>query len=348
MEDNSSKITIIALVDSKIDNQKLTDQLQLQGLYNCKFFDTKSAILSFISAHPVSSHYLYLELIQDIVFDLDYYLQSSMPDDSALLQYQLNDGRPLAFIDQDFNIINISKACDSTYDGLAPTGIFCLSGKILSHYIQAPNEFFNNLKTCPLKGIPVPKNTKTPIDTGQRKPVLFLDRDGVINEDRGYVYKIEDISICDGIVDLIKCANQLNWYVCIITNQSGIARDKYTEDDVKSLHLYIEDLLAKQNAHIDRWEYCPFYDKSGPGPYDKDSILRKPGPGMILLSCQDLPVDLSASYMVGDKISDKIWMKGITTIHIQGGYDLSGSTDLVFPSILDILQFICKQSSMKS
>jgi len=146
---------------------------------------------------------------------------------------------------------------------------------------------------------------------------LFLDRDGIINVDKGYVYKWEDIIWYKEIFEIIKIANQNNYKVIVLTNQSGIFRNKYTHEDVKVLHDLMDSHLKCQGAIIDAWYYCA----------DMDTNRRKPGPGMILEAQKDFNIDFSHSFMVGDKVSDIFNIQEGSpkpkTILVQGNYDLS-------------------------
>ncbi len=146
---------------------------------------------------------------------------------------------------------------------------------------------------------------------------LFLDRDGIINVDKGYVYKWDDIVWYKEIFDIIKLANQKNYKVIVLTNQSGIFQNKYTHNDVKVLHGLMDAHLKNQGAIVDAWYYCA----------EMDTDRRKPKPGMILEAQKDFEIDFSQSFMVGDKVSDIFEMKegmpGPQTILVQGSYDLS-------------------------
>ncbi len=146
---------------------------------------------------------------------------------------------------------------------------------------------------------------------------LFLDRDGIINVDKGYVYKWDDIVWYKEIFDIIKLANQKSYKVIILTNQSGIFQKKYTHEDVKVLHEQMNSHMKSKGALIDAWYYCA----------DIDSNRRKPKPGMILEAQREFKVDFSQSFMVGDKVSDIFEMEEGTpkprTILVQGNYDLS-------------------------
>jgi D-glycero-D-manno-heptose 1,7-bisphosphate phosphatase len=133
---------------------------------------------------------------------------------------------------------------------------------------------------------------------------LFLDRDGVINVERNYVYRIEDFEFVDGIFDLCAKAQTHGFNLVVITNQAGIARGYYTEGDYERLTAWMLDQFASRGIRIDRVYYCPFHPTAGIGEYRRESFDRKPNPGMILRAQKDLDLDLSRSVLVGDKDSD--------------------------------------------
>ena len=138
----------------------------------------------------------------------------------------------------------------------------------------------------------------------QRHPALFLDRDGVINVDRAYVYRPEDFEFIDGIFDLCRRARQQDYLIFVITNQAGIARGLYTEDDFLSLTQWMCEAFASAGAAIDKVYFCPFHAEHGIGKYKLDSPFRKPAPGMILQAAQEFNVDLARSVLVGDMETD--------------------------------------------
>ena len=135
------------------------------------------------------------------------------------------------------------------------------------------------------------------------KPAAFLDRDGVINEEKGYVYKVDDFEWIDGAKESIKYLNDNNYYVFVVTNQSGIARGYYSERDVILLHDYINNELKKLEAHIDEFFISP-YHPSNVNEYLHLSHLRKPETGMLDLALRKWSIDKSRSFLIGDKATD--------------------------------------------
>ena len=136
------------------------------------------------------------------------------------------------------------------------------------------------------------------------KPALFLDRDGVINRDKGYVSQIEDFEWIQGAAACIRAFKARGWFVFVVTNQSGIARGFYTENDMRVLHAWMLDTLAEEQAIIDRIYHCPYHSEGEIAAYRKDSYDRKPKPGMLLQAMADFPVHREASFLIGDKETD--------------------------------------------
>jgi len=169
---------------------------------------------------------------------------------------------------------------------------------------------------------------------------LFLDRDGVINEDSGYVYKPEDFHFIDGIFELCHTALKQGYLLIIITNQAGIARGYYTEEDYLALNRWMLEEFNKRDIHITATYYCPYHLEHGIGIYKKDSFDRKPNPGMILEAKEEFDIDLKNSILIGDKDSDiesgrRAGMGKL--ILLKGNYPIEPTPDvLIYDSLTDI------------
>ena len=133
---------------------------------------------------------------------------------------------------------------------------------------------------------------------------LFLDRDGVINVEKNYVYKIEDFEFIDGIFELAKSYQEKGFLIIVITNQAGIGRGYYTEEDFHKLNNWMIEQFKQRGIEITEVYYCPYHPTHGIGEYLKDSYDRKPNPGMILKAQEKYNIDLSQSILIGDKESD--------------------------------------------
>lgn len=133
---------------------------------------------------------------------------------------------------------------------------------------------------------------------------LFLDRDGVVNEEVGYLHRVEDVRFVEGIFSLCRTATRLGYRLIVVTNQAGIARGFYTEDDFERLMAWMREVLRTEGVELDAVYYCPFHPEHGIGAYKREHEDRKPGTGMLLRGARDLGVSLAESVLVGDRSSD--------------------------------------------
>lgn len=153
-------------------------------------------------------------------------------------------------------------------------------------------------------------------------PALFLDRDGVINEDSGYVHRVEDFVLIDGAAGLIRGANACGIAVIIVTNQSGVGRGLYDWAAFEAFQTKLEEELAHAGAVIDAAFACPFH-RDGVPPYNVDDHpARKPNPGMLLAGRDALSVDMKRSWMIGDRTGD---IEAAARAGLEGGILVSGS-----------------------
>jgi len=132
---------------------------------------------------------------------------------------------------------------------------------------------------------------------------VFLDRDGTINVEKDYLYQISDFEFIDGVVEAIRRLNDIGYFVAVVTNQSGVARGYYTEEDVELLHRHIAGQLESGGARVDAWLFCPHHPE-GRGSYSLPCDCRKPLPGMLKEAARRYDIDLGASIMIGDKLAD--------------------------------------------
>lgn len=133
---------------------------------------------------------------------------------------------------------------------------------------------------------------------------LFLDRDGVINVERNYVWRIEDFEFVPGIFELCHVARDAGLIPIVVTNQAGIGRGYYTEDAFQQLTAWMLDQFRLRGIRIGRVYHCPYHPTAGLGEYRRESFDRKPNPGMILKARDDFALDLTRSVLLGDKDSD--------------------------------------------
>ncbi len=133
---------------------------------------------------------------------------------------------------------------------------------------------------------------------------LFLDRDGVVNREIGYLHRIEDVEFVPGIFEVGRFFQDHGYGLFIVTNQAGVARGLYTEEDVSRLHRWMVEQFAQRAVRIAQIYFCPHHPTEGNGPYRVKCDCRKPAPGMILQAQRDHGIDLARSVLVGDKESD--------------------------------------------
>lgn len=152
--------------------------------------------------------------------------------------------------------------------------------------------------------------------------IVFLDRDGTLNEEVHYLHRPEDMHLLEGVQQALRRLKEAGFKLVVITNQAGVARGYYTEEDVKLLHGYMNEILSAEGARIDGFYYCPHHPVHGIGCYKKDCSCRKPGIGMFLQAEKQFAVDKAHSYMIGDKLLDTQAGKnyGVTSILVGTGY----------------------------
>ncbi|MBQ7136030.1 D-glycero-beta-D-manno-heptose 1,7-bisphosphate 7-phosphatase [Campylobacter sp.] len=155
---------------------------------------------------------------------------------------------------------------------------------------------------------------------------LFLDRDGVINYDPGYVYRIEDFEFMPGIFEALAGFMALGYEIFVVTNQSGIGRGYYSEDDFAKLSKYMIDEFKSYGVEIKKIYHCPHT------PSD-DCNCRKPRPGMILQALNEHNIDPQASLIIGDKPSD---LESARRAGVERGYLIGDE----FKSVLEVLEYI--------
>jgi D-glycero-D-manno-heptose 1,7-bisphosphate phosphatase len=133
---------------------------------------------------------------------------------------------------------------------------------------------------------------------------LFLDRDGVVNEEMGYLHRREDVRFVPGIFPLCRRAKSLGYRIVIVTNQAGIGRGLYTEEDFQELMAWMRREFARESVEIDAVYHCPYHPEHGIGHYKRDHEDRKPGTGMLRRAMAELGVSLADSVLVGDRCTD--------------------------------------------
>jgi histidinol-phosphate phosphatase family protein len=176
------------------------------------------------------------------------------------------------------------------------------------------------------------------------RPGILLDRDGTIIVDHGYVGSVDRVEFIDGAPEAIARFNRAGIPVAVVTNQAGVARGLYGVDDVARVHQHIQAQLAGYGARIDRFVYCPYHPAGTVEAFARTSEDRKPGPGMAKAAASALNLDLTASWVVGDRPEDIGLARavGASAIYLGTG-DLQGPGTWSFPSLAAAAPFILER-----
>lgn len=183
---------------------------------------------------------------------------------------------------------------------------------------------------------------------------VFLDRDGTINVEVGYLRRMEDLCLIDGAASGIRLLNEHGLKVAVITNQSGVARGLFDESFVREVHEEIARRLSEKNAYVDRWYYCPHHPTEGRGRYRVACRCRKPSPGMIELAARELDIIPEESFIVGDSIRDieLAWRVGARPVLVLTGFgpetlsrlsaDQRNRLSHISPNLFNACRWICE------
>jgi D,D-heptose 1,7-bisphosphate phosphatase len=188
---------------------------------------------------------------------------------------------------------------------------------------------------------------------------VFLDRDGTINEEVGYLDDLAKIKIIPTAFEAIRLINAIGMKTVVITNQAGVARGLFSEEFVNTTHEFLRDILRGENAFIDGFYYCPHHPTEGVGRYRQVCDCRKPAAGMLLRAADDLNIDLPRSFIVGDRYNDMEAGRsvGAKCVLVKTGFGQSllqddgpdrptdkNQPDFVAADILDAVKWILKVS----
>lgn len=157
-----------------------------------------------------------------------------------------------------------------------------------------------------------------------RYPAVFLDRDGTINEEVGYLDRLDKLKLLPQAPEAIRLIKERGFKAIVVTNQSGVARGLYEESFLHEVHRRINDTLKETGAVIDAFYYCPHHPEEGRPPYLQACSCRKPAPGMIFQAARDFNIELETSYMIGDTARDMeaAAAAGVKGILVKTGYGL--------------------------
>jgi D-glycero-D-manno-heptose 1,7-bisphosphate phosphatase len=163
------------------------------------------------------------------------------------------------------------------------------------------------------------------------RPAAFLDRDGVLNEDVGWVHRPEQFIWVEGAIEAVRLLNDSGYLVFVVTNQGGIARGFYRPEDVESLHEWMASELARARARVDAFYYCPHHPSEGHAPWVTVCECRKPEPGMLRRAMREFPVDPALSFMIGDRETD---LQAAAAAGVRGHHFPGGNLALVVEGLI--------------
>ncbi|MDD0853055.1 HAD-IIIA family hydrolase [Halobacteriovorax sp. GB3] len=218
-------------------------------------------------------------------------------------------------------------ARDKSVDGFEFIGAFVFTDLCEISFLETPSKF--NPITSGRQGKFVSKS--------DYRSCLFLDRDGILNHDGSYLYEFEAMSFYDEIIPLLKYIQDQNYFLCVVTNQSGVARGYYSSEDVDTLHKKMKQYFYDRGVEIESWLQSPYHETKGQGAYRRKSHLRKPYPGMVSKAFQQMPILSTGNLMIGDKVSDDLLAFHGNVFHMIRQYDLSTAKNECFDNY-DLLQ----------
>jgi D-glycero-D-manno-heptose 1,7-bisphosphate phosphatase len=173
------------------------------------------------------------------------------------------------------------------------------------------------------------------------QPAVFLDRDGVLVKEIGYISNPRDLCLLPGVPEALKALHS-RFYLIIITNQSGIARGFFTEDDLLEIHTHLVKILSNHGVVVDAIHYCPHHPEANIQQYQQICDCRKPGSGMLRHAERNWRLDLPRSFMVGDRASDMEAAKevGVTGVFVADQLTRPPSAAAIFPDLAKAAPFI--------
>ncbi len=303
----------------------------------------KDNLRTFRFFHPVHGEYILVGPCDTWdYFDWEFFLQKWNGQIQLSLQFQKNQGQSgLHVID---NGLSWAQHWEKNFlDILIPEMPIIVSNKIyeengheLISFLIRP-EIFSTVKKVVMPIMP-----DNPL---LAKGALFLDRDGIINLDHGYVSDPNELIFVDGIFDILRWAKSESIDVFVLTNQSGIAKGLYTTQEMQKIHDIIADKVKNEGGEIKDFFYCPYHHDTDNVEFNYFSMLRKPGPGMLYQAAQKYTFSMARSVMIGDKPTDAL-IGGVRTLLLKGNYEIDSSTlDAkipVFNSLKKILDYLRK------
>ena len=175
-----------------------------------------------------------------------------------------------------------------------------------------------------------------------KKPTIFLDRDGVLTEESSYITSVDNLHIFPYVADCIRQIHEKGYYAIVITNQSAIARGLFTEENLKELNTFLKEM-----AGVDAIYYCPHHPNGDVDKYRRICKCRKPEIGLLEQACNDFDIDMNRSYMVGDRAGDILTGQkaGIKTVLLESGYgsprlEQNVTPDYVFADLRNVIEIL--------
>jgi D,D-heptose 1,7-bisphosphate phosphatase len=193
----------------------------------------------------------------------------------------------------------------------------------------------------------------------KKNRAVFLDRDGTINEEVGYLDDLAKLKIIPAAFEAVRLINAAKMKSVVITNQAGVARGLFSEDFVNTANKYLHAEFLKKNALIDAFYYCPHHPTEGIGSYRRECNCRKPAAGMLIQAAQEMNIDLMRSYIIGDRYNDMEAGKraGVKCVLVKTGFGQSvlqddgpdkltadNQPDYIAADILEAVRWILKDS----
>ena len=178
--------------------------------------------------------------------------------------------------------------------------------------------------------------------TEHKKPALFLDRDGVLTEEIGYITSVDNLHIFPYAAECVRQIREKEYYAIVITNQSGVARGLFTEETLKDMNTFLQEMTG-----VDAIYYCPHHPNGDVDRYRRICKCRKPEIGLLEQACMDFDIDMNRSYMVGDRASDILTGQraGIKTVLLESGYgsarlEQNVTPDYVFTDLRNVIDIL--------